>query len=116
VKHRLVALAFWLSALAVLGCATTRGYERKLEAWIGKPKASLLANWGEPSQVVKLDSGREIVEYRRMDEEHGRLDSPRQIAAEKKGAPPVGCRTQFLIDPEGQVERWKWVGDHCVAK
>lgn len=104
-----------LAVLAVVGCATTRRYERKLDAWIGKPKSALLNAWGTPGQVIALDGGKEIVEYRRADEAHGRRDLERQIALEKKGAPPVGCRTQFLIGPDGQVERWKWIGDHCVS-
>lgn len=101
---------------AVLGCATTRAYERRLDAWVGKSKEALVARWGEPSQAIPLESGRTILEYRRRDEEHGRLDTARQVAAERKGAPPVGCRTQFLVGADGRVERWKWVGDHCVAK
>lgn len=105
-----------LSLQVATGCATTRGYERRLEAWVGKSKSALLAKWGEPSQVLRLDGGKEIVEYRRMNEEHTKVAPARQVAAEKKGAPPVGCRTQFLVGNDGQIERWKWVGDDCVAR
>lgn len=107
-----------LTALVVLGsgCATTRAYEQRLEKWVGKPADTLVAKWGQPNQTIPLESGRKILEYKRMNEEHGNLNTPRQVAAEKKGAPPVGCKTQFLVSAEGTVERWKWVGDDCVSK
>ena len=111
-------VAFIILAISTFlsGCATTRSYEHRLEKWVGKSSDLLVAKWGEPAQIIRLDNGRRILEYRRTDEEHGIANTPRQVAAEAKGAPPVGCRTQFLVGSNGRVERWKWVGDHCTSK
>ncbi len=111
-----VAVLVLAIANVVAGCATTRGYEARLEKWVGRSSATLVAKWGEPAQTIPLENGRRILEYRRTDEEHGLADTPRQVAAEARGAPPVGCRTQFLVAADGRVERWKWVGDHCTSK
>lgn len=95
-------------AIALLaGCATTAGYERSLEGWVGKSIDDVVAAWGAPANTQPLPSGSVAYQWRWTGET--------RLVDGLSGATAVTawCNTTFLADREGVVRRWQWEGNSC---
>jgi hypothetical protein len=98
----------WIG-LFLAACATTRQYEEKLEAWVGRSDSDLVVKWGAPVATFSQGNGIQLYEYQKIDRET-REKSARTVA----GYEP-SCRTFFLIK-DGKVVGWKWEGENCRSK
>jgi len=57
-------LRYLLLAVAVVltSCATTAGYEKSLNSWVGAEEADLVRAWGPPDQTYEA-GGRKFIAY-----------------------------------------------------
>lgn len=54
-----------LLMLMLAACATTVGYEKKMNEWIGRPADDLYAKLGTPSSLSPLGDGGKVIQYDR---------------------------------------------------
>jgi hypothetical protein len=102
-------IALIIAATLIAACATTRRYQEKLEAWVGRSDSELVVKWGAPTSTFTQGNGVQLYEYEKIDHET-REKSARTVA----GYQP-SCRTFFEIK-DGKVIGWKWEGENCRAK
>lgn len=56
----------WIIGLLLLGgCATTEGYNRRINSWIGIDVSQLLEKWGPPTSEYDLPNGNRIYTWRK---------------------------------------------------
>lgn len=61
--HKITLNTFFI--LALVGCATSAGFEKKINQWIGRPANDLYARLGSPNFTQKLSDNTEILQYNR---------------------------------------------------
>lgn len=116
-----------LSAIALIGCATTAGYEQMLNSWVGAPEVELVRKWGPPANTYET-AGSKFIVYR-----HGRNmfmpGTPGTTTTQfvgntaytttSPGIAPMNlsfsCETNFEIR-EGRVFSWRYNGNDCLAE
>lgn len=54
---RTILWALLLLPFVFYGCATTGGYERVLQSWVGNNVNNLIQKWGPPTNEYKLPNG-----------------------------------------------------------
>ncbi len=52
-----------MCVLLLSGCATTAGYEKKINAWPGQPADQLVKHWGKPDFILILKNGHKEYQY-----------------------------------------------------
>jgi hypothetical protein len=52
-----------LVLLLLAGCATTAGYEKVLNTWVGQSADRLISSWGAPANSTQLSNGGRVLEY-----------------------------------------------------
>jgi len=120
--HRILAPIFALLACA---CATTAGYEKILDSWIGADETALVRQWGPPLQTQET-GGAKLLTYSQVRDVY-MPGAPATYTTQVGGTtyttavgPPTGvtlrqsCQTTFEISG-GKVTRWQWHGNNCVA-
>lgn len=112
--------------LFLTACATTAGYERTLQSWIGKSETELVRQWGVPRGVYE-SGGIRFLTYSRSGQGYfpgvaptyqttmiGRTAYTQPIG----GMPPMvisrRCDTTFEV-AGGVVTSWRWEGNACKA-
>lgn len=120
-----------LSASVVVllcGCAlaTTAGYEKMLDTWVGRQEIDLVRGWGAPDRVYEVD-GRRFIGY----SSHHRVyqsgtpttivttitngsESTTTTPGTPDSASDLSCRTTFELDGS-RVVAWSHQGNDCVA-
>jgi len=53
---------YLLIAISLVGCATTAGYEKVLNSWVGAQEVDLVRSWGPPAQSYET-GGRKFIVY-----------------------------------------------------
>lgn len=121
-------------ALVMSGCATTAGYEKLLNEWLGKEESSLVSSWGPPQGLYVSPDGHRILTY--VDERTLVIPgytapSTTYVTGQSFGntfsgiattynysVPPSAmqfrCQTNFTIR-EGRVVSWSYKGNRCRA-
>ena len=129
-------------ALILAGCATTENYEKILNTWVGSHVDSLVLSWGPPQGSFKLSNGKTVLEYTdaRTVQMGGYTYTTPQTTYQSGtvyGGGSYGtysgssttyvtqqtptynvnywCKTRFIADSNGIIERWSWEGNNCVA-
>lgn len=102
-----------LIALFVLlaGCASTgRNYDKTLSSWFGHPITDLIASWGAPTSTTTLPDGSNVYEFVRQ-------ESSRNITSDGAGGMLLNnaleCRTTFITDAKGIIQRYVYKGNVC---
>jgi hypothetical protein len=52
-----------MSVLLLSACATTAGYEKKVNVWSGQPADQLVKNWGKPDLILILKNDNKEYQY-----------------------------------------------------
>lgn len=91
---------FVLSILSLCSCATTSKYKEILNSYVGKPKSTLVAKWGVPDSIYRVDKNTEMLKY--VDE---------TLIVNGK----MYCYTNFTIT-DGIVSDWSFNGNTCRAR
>lgn len=101
-----ILCAFVLSML-LLGCATTKGYERVLQTWVGHDVNDLIQSWGPPADVYKLPNGSMMYTWRF---DGGAVAMP---IGNMAYAVNRYCKTTFTVSEQGIIQTWRWEGNAC---
>lgn len=134
-----------LVAVFLAGCATTAGYEKLLNSWVGAKVDDLIMTWGPPANSYPLSSGR-VLEYNsnRNIQLGGYTTTVPQTTYTTGSANVYGtrgsaygtysgtsttyvqqttpiqnismqCITRFTVNSDGIVVNWAWRGNDCRA-
>ena len=100
-----------MAALALAGCATTEGFERKLQSWVGQSSQALYQSWGIPGRTFQMPDGSTAAEYLYVGGTFVTVIPVGQYAFAQ--ANTTWCKTTFFINQEGWVGSWRWEGNAC---
>lgn len=122
--RRLLLAAALIAGLAA--CATTEGYEKVLNSYVGSPETSLLAGWGPPDSVYQSGEDKYLT-YRKSSSGYVPGTPPTYQTHCSYGVcttVPIGgspgysyrndCKTTFVV-AGGKITKWRWEGNACVA-
>ncbi len=117
-----------LPLLVVLSaCATTAGYEKMLNSWLGAQEIDLVRSWGPPVQSYELDGhkfivyvSQRVVHYPGTEPTfHTTIRDGKAYTTAIGGSPPMtvgsSCTTTFEI-AESKIISWSHQGDDCRAR
>ena len=119
-------LALVIALICLASCATTAGYEKMLNAWIGVEELDLVRGWGPPTRFYET-SGRKFLAYstQRTSVHAGMPPIVRTTMVNNvpytsyiPGTPPIVARhlCQTVFELEGnKVVSWTHQGDDCRA-
>ncbi len=122
--HRYLIIAL---VTVLVACATTTGYKKVLNSWIGAQEVDLIRSWGPPIQSYEA-GGRKFIVYSSSRNVYlsGTAPSYRTTVIGKTaytnavgGSPArnidMSCTTTFELDGT-QVVSWSFKGNDCTAK
>ena len=95
--------------LFLLGCATTRAYQKELEAWKGRNQKQLIASWGHPNREEANKDGRKVFIYEKTDP---KISYVRDTASSRT-VRYFECVTRFFIDKDQSISGWTYEGPYC---
>jgi hypothetical protein len=111
-RRLLLLVAF--AAFGVLGCNRGGLPPEKVQAWVGRPAAELVREWGLPTKEV-MDDGQRVLIYEEVEraeaQEFARDVSPRQAREGLPTPAPAAAYSAyarsylFWVDAAGQVVR-----------
>ena len=90
-----------LLALILVGCATTKGYQTKLESFNGVSEAELIKEWGAPQRYYESD-GKKFLTY----------STSRFVFVSGTGGLSLSCQTTFELG-SGKVISSTFKGKDC---
>ena len=96
--------------LFLAGCATTGKYEAKLANWKGASEQALVAEWGQPTELIS-SGDMSIYEYLKED---SKFATPLYIGREIRYVDEyrIWCKTTFVVEKK-LVTSWRWEGNGC---
>ncbi len=99
----------FLLSMLLGSCATTSGYEKVLQTWVGLNVNELLQSWGPPADVYKLPNGSMMYTWWF---DGGVVSMP---IGKRGGAMTMNryCKTTFTVNEQGVIQRWSWKGNTC---
>jgi len=116
-----------LALLCLAGCATTAGYSKRLNTWMGADETSLVRAWGPPHRAYQ-SGGVKFLAFVATREAYmpGR---PAQLSQEMVNGKSTlvvtegtkgysytrNCETVFELE-RGRVTSWSWRGNDCKAE
>lgn len=119
-------LSVTLLILLISGCATTSGYEQRLNSWMGTSEVQLIRSWGVPAQVYQTGNSKYLV-YNSSRNVYLPGSSPAYTTtfigntaytSSYGGSAPQNinfqCQTTFEII-NGQLMSWRYKGNDCTA-
>ena len=113
--------------ILVTGCASTAGYEKYLNAWVGSDENELVRKWGPPIQTreagarrfISYSSQRNIQLPGMAQTIHITVVGNTAIPLVVPGSPSttlsVSCQTTFELEG-AKVVAWSHKGNDCLAK
>lgn len=132
-KWRLLAGVVGLT-LTIIGCATTGGYEKILNSWLGDTESHLVSSWGPPQSIYLSPDGSRILTYvsQRTAVIPGyTAPTTTHVTGQNVGnmfsgtattynysTPPTAvqmtCQTHFTVQ-DGKIVSWSYRGNACRA-
>ncbi len=119
-------LAF-IVVFAISGCATSAGYKKVLNSWIGTQEIDLVRSWGAPVQSYET-GGRKFIVYSSKRNVYLSGTSPTYqtsiigstaYTTVVGGSPAMNinmsCMTTFEVEGS-RVVSWSYKGNDCKAK
>ena len=119
----------YLIILALLGLCTacespsTANYRRNVRAWVGRTPQELIAQWGQPTQVLNTENGQDLIymveKQIQLPGTNGRyatgpLDYVSPLAGTSAYQTTLFCQTTFVVQNDRIVD-WLFEGDACKA-
>ena len=118
-------LAF--ATVLLSACATTAGYEKLLNSWVGVQEVDLVRSWGPPMQAYEA-GGRKFILYSSQRNVfipgvaptyQTRVVGNTAYTSAVGGSPAMNvgmaCVTTFELE-NSRVVSWSWKGNDCKAK
>jgi hypothetical protein len=102
--------------IVLSGCASTRNYEKALNALIGSHKDKLVSIFGQPNKSYNLPDGKTVIEYSRSRVVEGNvgepyLYKPEGYSGDEYITPDIYNNTQ----DNGIITSWSHKGNDCKA-
>lgn len=104
------------------GCATTKGYQQLVDAWVGGNEQALLESprWGVPDKSFKQANGNTVYCY----VIHRVVSTPTQIHTNPNGRATVvtgsiverECETCFYLNSDLIIYHYTFKGNDCLAR
>lgn len=107
-------LAALISTIALAGCATSAGYRRTLDPWVGEKADDLVKDWGAPTQQTALDSGEKVFTYisaGRAKSQVNTVGSYSYVTTNQHS-----CQTSFVVSDAGVIESYSFKGNSCRSR
>ena len=112
---RRLALVVGLTALGLMACSRGGLTPEQVQAWVGRPRADLVREWGAPTKEVD-DAGQRVLIYEEIEQtkatEFSReVSSATKAAGQGPAAPAsIGISSYarsylFWVDPSGMFTR-----------
>lgn len=101
--------------LSLAGCATTAGYEKILQSWVGADADRLVASWGAPAQTYSMSNGK-LLTFVSDQGASGFTQYNPYLNMSQTSVQSNYCKTTFEIDSLNTVKSWRWEGNTCRAK
>jgi hypothetical protein len=108
-------------------CATTAGYEKILNSWVGMQELDLVRSWGPPAQTYET-GGRKFIVYTSRRNVYmpgvapsyqttvvGNTAYTNQIGGSPAMNIGMSCATTFELDGT-RIISWSYKGNDCKAK
>jgi hypothetical protein len=92
--------------MVLLGCASTKEYEKTLDSWVNRSVTDLIQAWGMPTDVSKLQDGKTIYSWSVNRDESTFIDGT--VYNIRKT-----CDTTFTVNERGIIETWHFKGSEC---
>lgn len=110
-------------AAVLAGCASVQDYDYYLQTWIGKSESDLVAMWGAPIQVTKLEDDRQLFVYMRQKSvliptqnaqnlNFGNYTIYDPMDVDSVSETLYACETTFTIQNQTVID-YAWAGDAC---
>ena len=96
-------LYLFLFLFLLLGCATSEGYNRRLNTWLDSDKQNLIETWGVPTSTYKLNDHIEYLSYLRT-----------SISSINGDIYNWKFETTFTVE-DNKITSWKYTGNSCEA-
>ena len=90
-------------SLILSGCATTAGYQKIVDSWMGAEESKLIEAWGVPDNVYQLNETDKVFTY----EESSQAIISGNVVT-------YSCKTSFTVR-NGVIVDWKFKGNKCNA-
>ncbi|WP_153307520.1 lipoprotein [Desulfospira joergensenii] len=116
-----------LLALVVSSCATTAGYKKIVESWIGASELDLIRSWGPPQQTYETggvkflvyNSSRNVYLPGRAPTYSTKVIGNTAYTTSSGGRPArnlnYNCQTTFEVIDD-KIVSWKFRGNDCTAE
>ncbi len=115
-------IVFLIVTIIFIGCATTEGYRKECEFWIGKSFDRLIDSWGYPRRSYQLPNGNTVYIYEEYSESPRFIESTYTIVGNRiygRTKEPVvrkvWCITYFEVDDQNIIIQYGFEGNNCVA-
>jgi hypothetical protein len=119
-------MMFLLVSAGLSSCASTSGFNAKVETWKGESADVLVQAWGQPDAIEPLHTGNKMYVYARLKHEpiayadfekkaasnSAVLKSPRSPASGETGI-YIHCSTYFEVNHQNTIESVMFRGDDC---
>jgi hypothetical protein len=109
-----IILSF-LYIFSFVGCATTGGYEKILQTWVGSSEDSLISKWGAPSGVFNMSNGKVLTYMSASTTQYSTTYNQFTNTLNTTGY-QYWCKTSFTVNMAGIISNWRWEGNSCRAK
>jgi hypothetical protein len=121
-----VAAVIVMVSAGLSACATTSGFNAKLETWKGESADKLVQAWGQPDAIEALHTGDKMYVYARL--KHAPIafaefqkktasNSAQTASSRKPTSVETGiyihCSTYFEVNHQNTVESVMFRGDDC---
>jgi hypothetical protein len=116
-----------VSLVALSACATTAGYEKVLNSWVGAQEIDLVRSWGPPAQAYEA-GGRKFIVYASRRNVYlpgvaptyqtnviGNTAHTTAVGGSPAMNVGMSCMTTFELDGS-RVASWSHKGNDCKAK
>lgn len=123
---RLKTLLAIVLAAFISSCATTEGYEKILNSWVGSNINDYIKANGYPDNSFTAPNGNKVYAYNAS----GSVTLPTQTHSTYNvygnsvygntyttGGQTINlsCQTYFEVNKNNIITTWQWKGNHCIA-
>lgn len=103
-------------SFVVTSCATTEGYKKIVQSWVGSNVNQLINQWGPPTGEYKMPNGHIVYTWIREGQRQVNTGYNRYTNQIQTSTSSLHCETSFTADASGKIYTWQFKGNNCVAE
>lgn len=117
ILHRASSIViFIVVSLLVASCATTEGYKKIVQSWVGSNVNQLINSWGPPTSEYKMPNGHTVYTWFREGQRQVNTGYNRYTNQIQTSSSSLHCETSFTADQTGRIYTWQFKGNNCIAE